>query len=370
MFPNAKWTRRLFAWHKWTGIVGGVFVLFLIFTGTIAVFKNEIDWLVTPAKRVAPTGEIRSPDEMLLSVKERFPDKRIANFAFADDAETAVTFHLEGKTDDERLTVFVNPYTAEITGARSGETLANVIRQTHVRFYYFGANGRIAVGVFGLLMFVSALTGIFIYAPFMKGVFARKMRFWQIRQDNLKVKNSDWHKLLGLVTLVFNLILGLTGAVLGLENLAPFHKPTQALIHPRPLNEKELAPPATLENQIAVESVLESARRAMPDFEPRAIHFPKAGKSHFVVYGNINGRFERENASFVVLETATGAILQTHSAARVGKITWLYNLNEPLHFGNFTGMWMKWLYFAFGAAATALTFTGMWLWVLKRRRVR
>lgn len=366
MFPNAKWTRRLFAWHKWTGLIGGVFVLLLIFTGTVAVFKNEIDWLVTPAKRVEAAGEIRSLDEMLANVKSEFPDKRIANFSFAEDAETAVTFQAEGKGADERLTIFVNPYTAEITGTRNGETLANVIRQTHVRFYYFGANGRIVVGVFGLLMFISALTGIFIYAPFMKGVFVRKMKFWQIRQDNLKVKYSDWHKLIGIVTLIFNLIIGLTGAVLGLENLAPYHKPTQALLHPRPLTEKELAPPAPLENQLAVNTILQNAQNSMPGFEPKTINFPKVGKSHFVVYGNIAGRFEREAASFVVLDTTNGTILQTHNAANVPKVTRLYNLNEPLHFGNFTGAWMKWLYFAFGLAASVLTFTGLWLWLLKR----
>lgn len=369
MFPNAKWTRRLFAWHKWTGLIGGVFVLFLIFTGTIAVFKNEIDWLVTPAKRVEATGEVRPLDEMLANVKSEFPDKRIANFSFAEDAETAHTFQAEGKSADERLTIFVNPYTAQVTGTRNGETLANVIRQTHVRFYAFGANGRIVVGVFGLLMFASALTGIFIYAPFMKGVFARKMKFWQIRQDNLKVKNSDWHKLIGIVTLVFNLIVGLTGAVLGLENLAPYHKPTQALIHPRPLNEKELAPPPSVENQLALDSVLQNARSSMPDFEPKSVNFPKTGKSHFVVFGNIKGRFEREGASFVVLDTTSGAVLQTQNAAQVQKVTWLYNLNEPLHFGNFTGVWMKWIYFVFGLAASALTFTGLWLWLLKRFKI-
>lgn len=345
-------------------------MLFLIFTGTVAVFKNEIDWLVTPAKRVEATGEIRPFDEMLANVKREFPDKKIASFSFAEDAETAFTFQAEGTGEDERLTIFVNPYTAEITGTRSGETLANVIRQTHVRFYYFGANGRIVVGVFGLLMFASALTGIFIYAPFMKGVFALKLRFWQIRPDNLKVKNSDWHKLIGVLTLVFNLILGLTGAVLGLENLAPYHKPTQALIHPRPMNEKELVPPATLENQIALDVVLRQARDSMPDFQPKSINFPKAGKSHFVVYGNIAGRFERENASFIVLDTASGAVLQTYNAAKVANVTRLYNLSEPLHFGNFTGTWLKWIYFAFGLAASALTLTGIWLWLLKRRKIK
>jgi uncharacterized iron-regulated membrane protein len=162
------------------------------------------------------------------------------------------------------------------------------------------------------------------------------------------------------------LILGLTGAVLGLENLAPYHKPTQALIHPRPLNEKELAPPSTLENRLSVDRIIENARNSLPGFAPKSINFPKAGKNHFVVYGNITGRFERAGASFMVLDTASGAVLQTHNAALVPRVTWLYNLNEPLHFGDFSGAWLKWTYFVFGLAASALTVTGLWLWLLKR----
>lgn len=364
MISKAKFIRWLYVWHKWTGALGGAFIFFLLLTGTVAVFKAEIDWAVTPALRIEPQHEKQPLEEMLGNVAAAFPGEKISNVSLTDDDATAYTFSLGGQGTKAR-TVFVNPYTAQVTGARQGETLANVIRQTHVRFYAFGANGRIVVGVFGLVLLLSSFTGLFIYAPFMRVVFRHNLKFWQLRQG-FRAATSDAHKLIGVVTLLFNVILGLTGAVLGLENLAPYHPPTQALLHPRPSKEFK---PQTLENRLSVDAAVERARQGLRDFKINAITLPHIRESHYVFTGDLSGRFERANASFVVVDANTGAILQTHSAAKVRAATWLYNLSEPLHFGDFSGLWLKALYFLFGAAGTALSVTGFVILIMRKRRI-
>jgi uncharacterized iron-regulated membrane protein len=359
-----KLTRLLYVWHKWTGILGGAFLLVILATGTAAVFKNEIDWLVTPALRVALRPEKRPLAEMVESVSKTFPNQPINSVSISEDAQTAYVFAL-GDREETRKSVFVDPYTAEITGERQGETLANVIRQAHVRFYFFGANGRIAVGFFGLILLLSSVTGLFIYAPFMRAVFKRGLRFWQLRDDSGRAATADLHKLVGIVTLVFNLILGTTGAVLGLENLAPVYKPLQTAIHQQP--DKNLKP-QNLANQISPDAAQASAQTALPAFAPTRIVLPRAGKNHFVFYGNARGRFERGGASFIVVDANTGAPLETNSAARAATGVWLYNLNEPLHFGDFGGLWLKILYFLFGFAGTSLAATGFVILYLRWKR--
>lgn len=363
MFSNAKFVRWLYVWHKWTGILGGAFLLVILATGTVAVFKHEIDWLVTPALRVEPQAEKKTLEEMLSSVKTANPNAKINNISISDAANTAYIFSL-GDDEESRKVVFVNQYTAEVAGERQGETLANVIRQTHVRFYAFGANGRIVVGFFGLILLLSSVTGLIIYFPFMKVVFKKGLHFWQLR-EGFRAASSDLHKLIGIVTLVFNLILGATGAVIGLENLAKYYKPLQTAIHPSA--NKELKP-ESLTNQISIDNAVESAKQNLQGFTPTNITLPQAGKNHFVLYGNVAGRFERKGASFLVVDTASGAVLQTHNAARVQTGVWLYNLNEPLHFGDFAGLWLKIIYFLFGLAGTGLTVTGFVLLYLRKRK--
>jgi len=367
MALSARRVRQLYAWHKWAGLLTGLFIFVITISGAIAVFKEEIDLLLTPARRVEPASTPpASLDDILPAVQRAYTGARIESVNLPRNPHTAYSIFLDdGK---QRTEVFVNPYSGALTGARTGETVANVIRQLHVRFYYFGAWGRVVVGVFGLALLVSTLTGVLIYGRFMKGVFAQGLRFWQIRTGRgLQVSASDWHKLIGILALAFNLVIAFTGAVLGLENLARYAPSVSRALHPQP---DQRHPPAATDRMVPLAQALRRARRALPGFEPTRLILPRADKNHFVIYGDNSGRFAREGASFVVIETSGGAVLQTHNSAGARAVTYTYNLVEPLHFGNFAGVPLKLIYLSFGLASSFLSVTGFIIWLRKRRRAR
>jgi uncharacterized iron-regulated membrane protein len=363
--------RQLYAWHKWTGLVAGVFLFFLAFTGAVAVFKHEIDWLVTPALRVKPQAGKASLDEVMKNARDLYLGLELQGIQLSRDARTAHVINAVEKTTGKdaggeaaRWQIFADPYTGQVTGARTGETLANVIRQTHVRFYYFGAWGRVVVGAFGLALLVSTVTGLLIYGRFMKAVFLRGLRFWEIRRDNWKFVTSDWHKLIGILTLVFNLVFAVTGAVLGLENLARYAPKLQRKIHPLPT----IKPPQTVNPDFSLDTAITNARAALAGFEPDGVVPAKAGRWHLTVHGKIKGRFERDNSSFVLIDTTNGRPLETFAAAPLGALTVAYNTMEPLHFGNFAGLWLKIVYLLAGLITSLLSVSGFVLWRIKARR--
>ena len=89
------------------------------------------------------------------------------------------------------------------------------------------------VGFFGLTLLLSTLTGLLIYARFIKGV-----KWWRVRRGRgPQVSSSDWHKLIGILSLAFNLVIAVTGAVLGLENLARYAPEVGEKLHPQPRRE-------------------------------------------------------------------------------------------------------------------------------------
>jgi uncharacterized iron-regulated membrane protein len=363
--------RQLYAWHKWTGLITGVFLFFLAFTGAVAVFKHEIDWLVTPALRVEPQARRASLDEVMKNARDLYLGLELQGIQLSRDARTAHVINAVEKATDRgangeaaRWQIFADPYSGKVTGARTGETLSNVIRQTHVRFYYFGAWGRVAVGAFGLALLVSTVTGLLIYGRFMKAVFARGLRFWEIRRDNWKFVTSDWHKLVGILTLFFNLVFAVTGAVLGLENLARYAPKLQRKIHPLPT----IKPPQAVNPDFSLDAAITNARAALAGFEPDGVVLAKAGRWHLTVHGKVAGRFERDNSSFVLIDTAGGQPLETFAAARVGTLTVAYNTMEPLHFGNFAGLWLKVVYLLVGLITSLLSVSGFVLWRIKARR--
>jgi len=362
--PNTRLTRRMYAWHRWTGLVSGIFLFVLSATGAVAVFKHEIDRLVTPAMVVAPGSGRVGIDDAVRAVRARFPGERVASVTLSDAPTAAHRVSLDDGSEGREA--FVSPYTGVVTGSRTGETVANVIRQTHVRFYYFGWQGRVVVGVFGLALLVSTATGLLIYAPFMKG-----LAFGQIRwRQRLQLVVADWHKLVGIVALAFNLLIAVTGAVLGLENLTRFAPRAGAAIHADPDPALTASPPAPGEALVGVDEALRLARAALPGMTPASVILPVAGESHYLIYGDYPGRISMKNASWVVLDAASGRTIARHAAPAAPPVMRAYNLIDPLHFGYFGGRVVKVLYCVLGMTSAFLSLTGFALWYLKRRRRR
>ncbi len=74
---------------------------------------------------------------------------------------------------------------------------------------FAGLPGKLFLGFMGLLLLVAIVTGVVLYAPFM-----RKLAFGEVRRDrSTRVKWLDLHNLLGIVTLVWAFVVGGTGMI-------------------------------------------------------------------------------------------------------------------------------------------------------------
>ena len=54
--PRPKAARIWWVVHQWTGLKLSLFMTFILFTGTLAVLSAEIDWVLQPSLRVAPSS--------------------------------------------------------------------------------------------------------------------------------------------------------------------------------------------------------------------------------------------------------------------------------------------------------------------------
>src|SRR5215211_2548897 len=101
--------RQLYIWHKWAGLLTGLFVGVLSVSGAVAVFKPEIDRLVTPALRVRPGAQKVGLDEALAAVKRAYPGAEVGGAQFPARPDTAYTILAQqGGVSRE---IFVDPYT-------------------------------------------------------------------------------------------------------------------------------------------------------------------------------------------------------------------------------------------------------------------
>lgn len=371
MLSSAR-ARQLFKFHRWTGLLTGLFILFLSLTGAGLVFIHDIDRWIHPSLLVAdppgPTAERVAPEVALESVYEMYPDATATSveLPLLDNSVFTVNVRrIENLAEPSFDQVMVDPYTAGIAGTRNYQsTLAFVLRQLHLRFYAFGWQGRVVIGVFGLLLLLSTVTGLLIYTRFIRAL----PHWWSIRRNRgFQISTSDWHKLIGIAALAFNLVIAFTGAVLGLENLARFSPPVAEALHPGP-PEAAPEPPTSLEQAISISDALRSAGEAIDGFIPRTVILPVEGRSHYVVRGDIAGKIAMAGATSAGVDALSGEVWYQLDARKARAVTRAYNWMDPLHFGYWGGVWSQILYLAFGLTTGFLSVTGFILWYMKTIR--
>jgi uncharacterized iron-regulated membrane protein len=364
---KAKTARQLFAIHRWTGLLTGIVVLFLSLTGTGLVFITEIDRALNTSLLTSKrSGPMIDPDSAVRSVKLAFPKANVNGIELPED-EHAVYVAMTGKMTSGGETfneVSVDPHTGVVLGQRDrSKSLAFILRQMHLRFFFFGWQGRVVIGFFGLLLLVSTLTGVFIYSRFIKAL----PKWYSIRRERgFQISTSDLHNLIGITALAYNIVISFTGINLGLENLARYSKPVSEAIHPTPVKGSVPKPPGKAQ-LVSAASAVAAARAAIPGFRPTQVNLATK-KRHYMVLGNIEGRARMQGASEVGVNAITGRPYFVSNEATSPLVTRAYYWMDPLHFGYWAGVFSQILYVFFGLTTGFLSVTGFIVWYMKVRR--
>ena len=235
-----------------------------------------------------------------------------------------------------------------------GGPFMSLMYHLHVDLYA-GLWGKLFLGLMGLLLLVAIVSGVVLYAPFM-----RKLEFGTVRHErSRRVRWLDLHNLLGIVTLVWALVVGTTGmlntwADLLLKvwqntELAALTKPYIGL------------PPVT---QLAsMEQAIKTAERAAPGMQVGFVAFPGtsyATPHHYGVFMHGNTALTSRLPKPVLIDAQTGAL------AASGDLPWYLTallISQPLHFGDYGGQPLKLLWALLDLGTIVVLITGLYLWI-------
>jgi uncharacterized iron-regulated membrane protein len=350
-----------FRLHSWLGIVTGVWLLAIAWSGSLVVFNDEIEWLVNPAARADPAQGLRPIDEVAAAIQARHPDRRFAIHLQIGPRWAHIAYVYDGRM--QRL-LLVDPATAAIRSDQpmDGYTFNTgyFLRQLHVRLL-MGYWGWVLVGLFGVTLVLSVLTSLWIYREWLRSLVRLR------RGHGRRIFHMDLHKAVGLWTLAFNLLFGVTGAVLGLENLYFRFRPTAprapAVFAAAPALATPLTPGAAVARVTARDG----------RFRPTSIDVPVDGP--IVVRGDHPSVFIARGASEYAVHRRTGMVHAVIDARRAPRAEYLYNLLDPLHFGYFgerlgfvPGYFVEALWALLGLAPGVLGITGGVMWLERQRR--
>lgn len=352
--------------HQWIGLYVGIVIAALSLTGAVAIFIPEIDAFLERKYKLEEIGDSYVPmNGVITQVQLENPGFRVLGAippAKATDPLILDIFHEAGASDTERIQVFIDPYTGAILGQKSHtNSLSNYLRQIHVRLMDAWW-GRQIVGLAGVGLFVLCITGLLIYGQFMK-----KQVFGAIRQKNIRILMADWHKMVGMAALLFNLMIAGTGAWLGLQPLFIKWLDIKA---PNAFAriEKISSPEIDMDKEYDYWNALQVAKSQINDFTITQVIPSKNGTNTIELKGDAGHLPFEPHISKVVLDKTSLEVLDVYDIRKQPFSDKFYYMQEGLHFGRFGGIFLKITYALLAITSGVLSITGFFIYLIRKKK--
>jgi uncharacterized iron-regulated membrane protein len=357
-------TKTWFRIHSFTGVITGLMLFVICWSGTFAVISHELDWLVTPEARTARA--VDGPIDwhrLYQQVRSVYPNAQVAWMEKPLYQRAAVQY-VVNMPDQDYVRIYLDPQSAKILGRSSYFTVQRFFRSFHMYLFLPMQVGSYIVMAFSLTLLLSLAAGLLFYKRWWTRFFrfrAGKTAFW-----------SELHKTVGLWSLWFVLLISLTG-VWYLFELMRSHMGDGIMMFsgegayakneiPKPNSPSDLS-------SLPLSALIAIAQEQRPDLDIRTISFEydecgsDACNTIKKVYfdGQSEHWLVRNRANQLHLDARTGEVLYDQRAHNY-PLYWRWSdTADPLHFGNFGGLISKFVWFFFGLLLSGLILTGTWL---------
>ena len=344
--------------HTWTSLICTLFLLMLCITGLPLIFHHEIDDLLGHDQWVPanPDGPHLSYDAVLaISAKNR--PGEVPVFLSFDDDRPVVNVTTAPRPDSPGSEMHFLSYdltSGEIVPPVADGGVMDFILQLHTDMF-LGLAGMLFLGVMGLLFAASIVSGVVVYAPFM-----RKLSFGTVRTSrSTRLKWFDHHNLLGVTTVAWVLVVGLTGVINTLaQPLTDYWKANQLTALTAGYADRPPVRPTA-----SVSAAVETAQTALPGMERQFVAFPGGSFStdhHYAVFLRGTSPVTKHLTTPALIDARTGELTAVSPAPWYLKTL---ALSQPLHFGDYAGLPLKIVWALLDVATIVVTGSGVYLWV-------
>ncbi|QDH34280.1 PepSY-associated TM helix domain-containing protein [Porphyrobacter sp. YT40] len=371
--------RTIKAWaavHKWASLVSTAFLLMLCLTGLPLIFHDEIDWLTedlptygAPGIGSSGTSPVLLPlDEMLARALANRPGEVPLYMAFDND-QPSMTITTGPRPDSPASEMTIQSFdrsTGELVGAVSEDSASGVGAAMHFLLelhtdMFLGLPGMLFLGAMGAAFVVALVSGVVLYAPFM-----RKLDFGTLRTGKAaRTKWLDYHNLLGIVGLAWMLVVGLTGVINALAvPIESAWKSNELAAMTRDYAGRAPLDPARYGS---LDTAMAAARAALPGNNPQFIAFPGgtfSSNHHYAVFFQGDTPLTERLLTPALVDAETGEFTDARA------MPWYYqalSLSRPLHFGDYGGLPLKLLWAVLTLFTIHVLGTGLYLWLAKRK---
>ncbi|MEM7764656.1 MAG: PepSY-associated TM helix domain-containing protein [Pseudomonadota bacterium] len=364
---------RIYDAHSWTGISLGIALFVVCFSGSLAMFEHEIMSWEDPARRIAPTERavpIQPLMDAFIGEVDDFADITFVGVTYPSVTEPYYAGQVNVRVDDavEFRRRKWDPNTGALLPER-GDGLSTWLLDFHRDLMWPAALGgrtigRGLVGILGIVMMLSIITGILTHRKILK-------EFFQFRlTKSVRVKWKDAHNFLGVWTLPFSVVMAFTGAWLGVVALM---LPATGVLVFKGDSEQVInaiqGPPIERSGISGLMIDLDDiARRPHSDSGELPVsvfvnHWGDQNAEYTINYAPDTELmyYEQEKISAI-----SGAPLPLTGLDAPSPETRVLAAISPLHYGTYGGVALKFMYFLLGIGLSAMVALGNMVWIERR----
>jgi uncharacterized iron-regulated membrane protein len=341
-------TKRVYQFHKYSGLVAGLFILVMGLTGSILIFHEALEELEYRKEWTLQNNQAVSIDNALKNVIEKFPGWDIRLQRFSSSPTNTLIFQL--RRPESRLIIFVHP---------SQGNIIKVMDQRDSKVYWIlklhyslhsGIIGESLILLVGLTFILSLVTGLIVYRKALLDILTFRTRFLKKKKRSLV---SSLHRYVGVWALVFNLLIVLTGTVISFEIVKSGLKNKSSIT----------SFPNTPKIDISVDLILKKLHVKQPNFDPSYIRFPTLTGNPIIIAGKVTNEAILYSKFYntVNVNPVSGEM----SKLQITKS--LSSLVRGIHFVEYGNIWIKFFFCLVGISGPILSISGYLLWKWKKK---
>lgn len=372
--------------HTWTGLIAGMALFIAFYAGALTMFERPLDRWASPPQVEAQRYQVEAAQlprliELTLQQHPKAADAFTLHLDPLENAPASLTWKQsrhEGEqefshlSDDRHFWSGLDEQGNLVSGEYIPSQMAQLVDLLHQTAGIPGEDhhlwGVYVLGVISVLYALALVSGLIILLP----TLAQDLLAMR-RGKNLKRFWLDAHNVIGFTSLPFHLVIAFTVVVFAFHDF--MYDGLQAVVYgDRPMFGRTV--PTSVERDLtqlkSPQELLASMAVVDSQFKVEQMQFSDLTGPRAVVRvtGALDGEIMRAaDYGLAELDPYSGAITDTtympgQNQGWAGVITSFF----ALHFGNFGGDFVRWLYFFMGLAGAFLFYSGNLLWIESRRR--
>ncbi|WP_350550483.1 PepSY-associated TM helix domain-containing protein [Pseudoalteromonas sp. 120-MNA-CIBAN-0494] len=358
--------KTLFKIHSWVALIAIIPLIVISITGSVLVFKSEIDGLLMPNSHfVVKALPERLPIDKLIAKTERtYPNYIVASWEIFND-DTADRVYLIKRGTEQWAKLHLNQYTGDILSEPVGTShyFTDWFLELHYTFLLNdfknlpGQTGTVLGFFFAVFLLVLGISGLIIYRKFWRRLFSVRWR------ATLQIVLSDIHKMTGVLGSPITIILAITG---GYFNWAVWYH--EVIEHAQ--EEHYVLTNPLYSHDISLQQILDDSKKQISTFNGTFLVLPLEPDENITLFGEVSttNPLASEYANTITYNKLTGEHMANWDIREVG-IGWqVIDSFRKLHFGYFAGLVSKVLWAVIGLSPVWLAGTGFYLWLTRRAR--